>query len=142
MFECIFNMVSKAEHNRVCKINSAASKSNSNLSFFLEQFLEGANPVWINLHLEADFLWPKLASSNQSYNYICNRVVGSYKFDSHLTGIFIDYFKYFFFRGEDNDVKPAFRKWFSFICELRSVCPTPSVVALSAKCTLKIRERR
>ncbi|VDH97829.1 Hypothetical predicted protein [Mytilus galloprovincialis] len=43
--------------------------------------------------------------------------------------------------GEDIDGKPAFRKWFQHIGEIRSICPTASVLALSATCTLKIRKR-
>ena len=47
------------------------------------------------------------------------------------------------FRGEDIDAthKTAFRKWFSYIGELRSICPSATFLALSATCTLKIRQR-
>ncbi|KAK6168271.1 hypothetical protein SNE40_022132 [Patella caerulea] len=44
--------------------------------------------------------------------------------------------------GEDEDhQKAAFRKWFSYIGELRSLFPQASVLALSATCTKKIRKR-
>ncbi|XP_069134561.1 bifunctional 3'-5' exonuclease/ATP-dependent helicase WRN-like [Argopecten irradians] len=45
--------------------------------------------------------------------------------------------------GEDEDVsqKTAFRKWFSYLGELRPLCPNATLLALSATCTVKIRNR-
>ena len=36
--------------------------------------------------------------------------------------------------------KTAFRKWFSYIGELRSICPSATFLALSDTCTLQIRQ--
>ncbi|XP_063412367.1 probable ATP-dependent DNA helicase RecS [Mytilus trossulus] len=59
----------------------------------------------------------------------------------HVSTIVIDEFHTIATWGEDIDGKPAFRKWFQHIGEIRSICPTASVLALSATCTLKIRKR-
>lgn len=46
------------------------------------------------------------------------------------------------FLGEkDDDDRNAFRKWFSYVGELRSIFPSASVLALSATCTHKICRR-
>lgn len=47
---------------------------------------------------------------------------------------------YYLYRGEEEG-KQAFRKWFSYIGELRSLFPKASVLALSATCTKKISRR-
>ena len=46
-----------------------------------------------------------------------------------------------FFRGEDKEDEKAFRKWFSYIGELRSIFPSASILALSATCTKTISNR-
>ena len=47
------------------------------------------------------------------------------------------------FRGEYIDAtdKTAFRKWFSYIGELRSICPSATFLALSDTCTLQIKTK-
>lgn len=46
-----------------------------------------------------------------------------------------------FYRGQSEDGKEAFRKWFGHVGELRSLFPNANVLALSATCTKKTAKR-
>lgn len=46
-----------------------------------------------------------------------------------------------FYRGQSEDGKEAFRKWFGHFGELRSFFPNANVLALSATCTKKTAKR-
>ena len=45
------------------------------------------------------------------------------------------------YRGDDENGREAFRRWFHHVGELRSLFPAASVLALSATCTKKVSKR-
>ena len=45
------------------------------------------------------------------------------------------------YRGDDENGREAFRRWFHHVGELRSLFPSASVLALSATCTKKVSKR-
>lgn len=46
-----------------------------------------------------------------------------------------------FYRGDDDNGKEAFRRWFHYVGELQSFFPCASILALSVTCMKKVSRR-
>lgn len=84
---------------------------------------------------EFDYLFaaPEMLVGDQHWRSVCQKF--------KVSTIVIDEFHTIATWGEDEGGKKAFRKWFSYIGEMRSLYPEASVLALSATCTQKISSR-